>query len=72
VPLYRQVLGLQPEHPLAEWYLAQAETRTGGTEDVPLPGTTAGNALVARLVRLLGLATGVVMVMAVIRRYRKV
>jgi hypothetical protein len=70
VSLYRQVLGLQSGHPLAEWYLAQAETRAGGTEDVPLPGTTAGNALVVRLVRLLGLATGVVMVMAVIRRYR--
>jgi hypothetical protein len=72
VPLYRQVLGLQPGHPLAEWYLAQAETRAGGIEDVPLPGTTAGNALVVRLVRLLGLAAGVVMVMAVIRRYRSI
>jgi serine protease Do len=31
VPLYRQVLRLQSRHPLAEWYLAQAETRAGAT-----------------------------------------
>jgi hypothetical protein len=68
--LYRQVLALQPGHPLAKWYLAQAEARAGGTEDVPLPRTTAGNALVARLVRLLGLVAGVVIAIAVIRRRR--
>lgn len=72
VPLYRRLLDRQPDHQLAAWYLAQAETRVGGTDDEPLPGTITQDGLVAWLVRLLALAAGAATVITVIRRYRLV
>jgi serine protease Do len=69
IPLYRQVLRLHRGHPLAKWYLTQANAKAGGPEDVRLPATAA-KSLIEKAIQLLVLVVSVIILLAAIRRYR--
>jgi S1-C subfamily serine protease len=67
IPLFQKALNLYDGHPVAKKYLAQAQAKAGGTEDVPLPAPGAsskgGSGLDPKLLGVL--AAIVVVVLAV-------
>ncbi len=62
VPLFQKVLALYPGHPLATEYLAQAQAKAGGPQDLPLKAPSKGLPLVA----IIGAAVAVLLVIGLV------
>src|SRR5919198_1321808 len=74
LPLYQEILNLYDGHPLAKKYLAEAQAKAGGPEDVPLAtakgGSDRSRLLVPGVAALVALAAAVTIGGLLLRRRR--